>query len=167
MQDVHEFGHVAAAWLTGGEVSQVVIHPLTISRTDLARNPDPLLVVWAGPVLGCVLPLVAWGLAEALGWSWTYLLRFFAGFWLIANGAYIGVGSFDRIGDAGGMLQHGSPIWSLWVFGLFTVPTGFALWHNQGEAFGLGKPKVSPAAAYVSLAVLVGLLGLGLMVDGE
>lgn len=51
MQAVHELGHVAGAWLTGGRVERVVLHPLTISRTDLATNPHPLPVVWAGPVV--------------------------------------------------------------------------------------------------------------------
>ena len=46
MQAVHELGHVFGAWLTGGRVQQVVLHPLTISRTDLAENPSPLVVVW-------------------------------------------------------------------------------------------------------------------------
>lgn len=169
MQDVHEFGHVAAAWLTGGEVSRVVIHPLTISRTDLGRNPCPAFVVWAGPVVGCVLPLVGWGVAEAFGWSWKYLLRFFAGFCLIANGAYIGVGSFDGIGDAGVMLRNGSPTWLLWAFGAVAVPIGLVLWHKQGKHFGLGDAngRVNVLAAYVSLAILVGLIALGLVVDGE
>jgi hypothetical protein len=57
MQAVHELGHVAGAWLTGGRVEKVVLHPLTISRTDLAHNPAPLLVVWAGPTVGVLLPL--------------------------------------------------------------------------------------------------------------
>jgi Peptidase M50B-like len=50
MQAIHESGHVFGAWLTGGRVTRVVLHPLTISRTDLAHNPSPLAVVWAGPV---------------------------------------------------------------------------------------------------------------------
>src|SRR4051794_27203810 len=61
MQAVHELGHVVGAWLTGGRVARVVLHPLTISRTDFDKNPHPLIVVWAGPILGCVLPLAAWG----------------------------------------------------------------------------------------------------------
>src|SRR5262249_19227175 len=66
MQAVHEFGHVLGGWMTGGHIRQVVLHPLTISRTDLDVNPVPLLVCWAGPVLGAVLPLVAWRLAKWL-----------------------------------------------------------------------------------------------------
>jgi hypothetical protein len=169
MQAVHEFGHVGGAWLTGGQVARVVLDPLTISRTDLADNPRPLLVVWAGPVLGCLLPLAAWGLVAVLQWSWAYLLRFVAGFCLVANGAYIGAGSFGGLGDAGVMLRYGSPAWSLWAFGALTVPAGLLLWHRQGPYFGLGEAggKVSPAAAYGCLAVLLALIVFGLVVDGE
>jgi hypothetical protein len=169
MQAVHEVGHVVGALLTGGRVARVVLHPLTISRTDLAHDAHPLVVVWAGPVLGCVLPLAAWGMAVALGVSWAYLLRFFAGSCLIANGAYIGVGAFDPVGDAAVMLQHGSPAWCLLAFGTVTVPAGLWLWHRQGPHFGMGpaRGRVSPAAAYACLTVLLLLIALGLVVDGE
>ncbi len=59
MQAVHELGHLVGAWLTGAEVTMVVLHPCTISRTDLGRNPHPSVVVWAGPLVGAVLPLLA------------------------------------------------------------------------------------------------------------
>ncbi len=49
MQAVHELGHVLGAVATGGRVTEVVLHPCTISRTDVHPNPHPLLVVWPGP----------------------------------------------------------------------------------------------------------------------
>ena len=55
MQAVHESGHALAARLTGGRVARVVLYPLTISRTDLADNPHPLAVAWAGPVVGAAV----------------------------------------------------------------------------------------------------------------
>src|SRR5262245_2292907 len=100
MMAVHELGHVCGAWVTGGRVGKVVLHPSTISRADLTHNPRPLVVVWAGPVVGVVAPLAAWGVAAGLRWSEAYLARFFAGFCLLANGAYIGAGSFEGVGDA-------------------------------------------------------------------
>jgi hypothetical protein len=169
MQAVHESGHVLGAWLTGARVARVVLYPLTISRTDLAYNPDPLLVVWAGPVVGAAAPLLLWGAAVTSRMPGVYVLRFFAGFCLLANGLYIGVGSFDRVGDCGVMLRHGSEPWQLWLFGLATAPLGLWLWHRQGPHFGLkpAKGRVSPGLAYGTLAVCMALLVLGFVVDGK
>jgi hypothetical protein len=166
MQAIHELGHVVAAWSTGGEVSGVVLHPLTISRTDLSHNPAPGIVVWAGPVVGVVAPLALWALAAAAKMSWAFVLRFFAGFCLIANGAYIGLGSFGRVGDCGVMLRHGAEPWQLWLFGMATVPIGFALWHRQGKCFGLGPnaEMFSPLVAYGTFTASVLLFVLGIFV---
>jgi hypothetical protein len=168
MMAVHEFGHVVGAWLTGGTVTRVVLHPLAISRTDVSPNPHPRIVVWMGPLLGCLLPLAAFGLAQAVRLPGAYLLRFFAGFCLIANGAYIGVGSFDRVGDAGDMLRHGSPTWQLWLFGAVAVPGGLLLWHRLGPHFGLGKAagRVSRRAAWVCLLALAVLVVAELAAGG-
>src|ERR1700722_19897665 len=61
MQAAHETGHVIGALLTGGKVATVVLHPLTISHSELIDNPHPLVVVWAGPLVGVTLPLALWG----------------------------------------------------------------------------------------------------------
>ena len=45
MQILHECGHVLLGWCTGGEVRRVILHPLTISRTDLDANPFPLVLL--------------------------------------------------------------------------------------------------------------------------
>jgi hypothetical protein len=126
-------------------------------------------VVWAGPVVGVAVPLLLWGLAAAAGMRGAFVLRFFAGFCLLANGLYIGVGSFDGVGDCGEMLRHGSQPWQLWAFGAVTTPIGLWLWHRQGPHFGLGpaKGQVSPAAAYCTLGACVGLTVLGFVVGGK
>jgi hypothetical protein len=160
MMAVHEFGHVLGAWLTGGTVTRVVLHPLTISRTDVSPNPHPLLVTWAGPALGCLIPLLLFGAARALRLPIAHLARFFAGFCLIANGAYLGIGSFDRIGDAGDLLRHGAAAWQLWLFGLVAVPTGLLLWHRQGGRFGFGK-DATPVSARTAFGTLVVLILIG------
>jgi hypothetical protein len=169
MQAVHESGHVLAALSSGGRVERVVLSPLTISRTDLADNPHPLLVVWAGPVFGALAPLAAWAVAGVLRLPCAYLLRFFAGFCLLANGAYIAVGSFDGVGDCGEMLRHGCAMWQMWLFGALTMPLGLWSWHGQGPHFGLGRArgKVSHGAACASLVVFVLLVVLGFVVGGE
>lgn len=166
MQAIHEAGHVIGAHWTNAEVTRVVLHPLTISRTDLGVNPHPLIVVWAGPVFGVIAPLVMWALAVAVNYSGRFVLRFFAGFCLIANGTYIGVGSFEGIGDCGQMLREGSPMWQLWLFGLVTTPVGLLLWHNEGRRFDLGaaKGQVDRAVALGSLVTSLLLVVLALMV---
>jgi hypothetical protein len=71
-------------------------------------------------------------------------------------------------GDCETMLQNGSALWQLWLFGLVTVPLGFWLWHRQGTHFGLGSAKghVSVGVAYVSLLVCGLFLTVGFLVDG-
>jgi hypothetical protein len=167
MQAVHELGHVVGALLTGTRVENVVLHPLTISRTDLGEGPHPLLVTWAGPLLGVALPLVAWLLAVLIRLPGNFLLRFFAGFCLIANGAYIGGGSFERIGDCGELLRHGAPVWQLWVFGALGVTSGLAAWHGLGADFGIGRSG-KPVSRRMTLGVVglaLALVALGLWVD--
>lgn len=168
MQAVHELGHVMGAWVTGARVVRVVLTPTAISRTDVAENSRPLVVAWAGPVVGAGAPLVVWLAARAGGLSGAFGLRFFAGFCLVANGLYIGVGSFARVGDCGEMLRHGSAPWQLWLFGIIAAPLGLALWHGQGEAFGFGaaRGRVSRGAAYGTLIACAALLGLGFAVGG-
>ena len=130
MQAVHEAGHVTGAWLTGGSVTRVVLHPLAISRTDVSPNPHPLLVAWAGPMVGVVLPLIAAGVWRLANLRYKALASFFAGFCLIANGLYIGAGSFAAIGDAGDLLRHGAPQIALLTFGSVSTALGLWIWHG-------------------------------------
>ena len=157
MQIIHECGHALFGWLTGGTVCRVVLHPLTISRTDLDLNPHPLIVCWAGPVFGSIAPILIWRVARAAKCPGEYWLRFFAGFCLIANGAYLAVGSFEGIGDAGDLLKHGSPVWMLWLFGACTISVGLRLWHGLGPKFGLG-PSAMPIGWPTALMACTPLL---------
>jgi hypothetical protein len=164
MQAVHELGHVVGAFGTGGRVERVVLDPLSLSRTDLADNPSPLAVAWTGPLVGVFLPVAIWTLAAAMKLPLRYLVRFFAGFCLVANGVYIGSGAFGRMGDTDTMLRHGSSEWHLALFGALTVPLGFWLWHREGTHFGLGpdRREVSVAATIVTTAIAAALVVLGL-----
>ena len=89
MMVVHEFGHVLFAWLSGGSVARVVLSPLEFSRTDLQRNPHPLFVASGGALVGDALPLLVASLWRLLRWPGWYILQFFAGFCLVANGIYL------------------------------------------------------------------------------
>jgi hypothetical protein len=169
MQAVHELGHVLGAWATGAEVTRVVLTPNAFSRTDVANNTRPLVVVWAGPIIGVALPLLLWLVARSARMPGAFVLRFFVGFCLIVNGLYIGLGSFGHIGDCGEMLRHGSPRALLWLFGLVTTPLGLALWHRQGSSFGFGTAdgQVSHSITYAILGVCVLLILLGFAIGGH
>ena len=157
MMAVHELGHVVGAVATGGSVERVVLHPLTISRTDVSPNPNPLIVVWLGPILGCVFPVVLALVTPRRYGAIRKFAMFFGGFCLLANGAYIAFGSFDRVGDCGVMLQHGSPHWLLWAFGALTIPLGFYAWHGLGSVkdFLADPSRVDPTIAYTLLIALI------------
>lgn len=146
MQIVHECGHVLGALASGGRVMHVELKPWTISRTDVDPNPDPLFERWSGPIFGSVAPLAGWIIVRVMRRSWAYLLRFFAGFCLIANGAYLGVGAIWPVGDAADILRVQPARWPLLAFGTIAVVAGFLLWHRLGPAYGIG-PQSRPISA--------------------
>jgi len=156
MQAVHELGHVVAAIMSGGRVKAMILHPATLSYTQLAANPYPLFVSWMGPLVGVVLPLAALAIARICRLRRLYLFQFFAGFCLIANDAYLAFGSIHGIGDADDIARHGSPLWLLWLFGVITIPLGLWMWNRLGPHFGLGTNagQVERADAYIMCALL-------------
>ncbi len=112
------------------------------SRTDTANVEHPLFVYGAGAVFGAVFPVVLW--LAALGTmlrrsdcpkgqeqsACAARTRFFAGFCLIANGAYIGA-DFSITGPTGAglLMEHGANRVVLVLFGLICVSSGLFLWH--------------------------------------
>jgi hypothetical protein len=169
MLAAHEFGHVLHAWFSGGTVQGVVLHPLAISRTDVAPNPCPHLVAWGGVLWGSLLPLAALGVGAILVPQCRPLLAFFAGFCCIANGLYLAAGSLTGAGDAGDIMRYGAQTWHLVVFGLPPVFLGLWLWNGVGPTFGFGaangvvdrKLALSLAIAFCILAILTAVLSAG------
>jgi hypothetical protein len=162
MMVVHEAGHVAHLRLSGGTVEKVVLHPLAISRTQPGENPHPHFVAWGGVIWGSLIPLATLGLVSRLARPYVYLARFFAGFCLTANGAYLLGDALVRGGDARELIQYGTPPWVLIACGLATLAAGLMLWNGLGSRFGVGRgaervdPRVALAVtlAVASLAVL-------------
>jgi len=162
MMVVHEAGHVGHLGLSGGTVEKVVLHPLVISRTDPGENPHPLFVAWGGVIWGSLIPLATLGLVRRLAPSYTYLARFFAGFCLTANGAYLLGDAFVRGGDARELIRYGTPPWVLIGCGLAALGAGLMLWNGLGLRFGLGR-GAERVDFRVALAVTLGLACLIVM----
>jgi hypothetical protein len=158
MMIVHESGHVLGAVCTGGTVRRVVWHPAVISRTDVAPNPHPLAEVWAGPLVGSLAPLTVAMLSSLLRLRISYLAWTIAGFCLLANGAYIGIGSFDPVGDARELIAHGMRRWAMATFGIAAVTAGMFIWHRVSPRFGFGPSPVPIVARHAYGAFVVAAL---------
>ncbi|MCL2005831.1 MAG: hypothetical protein FWG73_06665 [Planctomycetaceae bacterium] len=134
MLAVHELGHIMAACASGAVIEQIIVFP--ISWTKIRNVEYPLFVYGAGAVAGTMLPLFIWLLARWFRLKTEYLFRFFAGFCLIANGAYIGC-DFSTTGpsDAGLLIEYGANRLVLVIFGVFCICVGLFLWHGQSRWF--------------------------------
>lgn len=164
MQAVHELGHVMHARWSGVPIERVILHPLALSETVLTQDTSPF-IAWAGALWGVAIPLAIWAILAKAWPQQAHLARFFAGFCLVANGVYLGVGAFARVGDAGDLLRHGAAPWQLLLFGLVTVPAGFWLWNGQGAKFGLGpNPEPVDRSTALVLAVAIVVLAVFLVV---
>jgi hypothetical protein len=166
MTAVHEFGHVLMAGLSGGRVLHVELPPRGLGHTEVSPNPHPRVVAWGGPLGGSLMglaPLIFLRQGELARW----LVRFFGGFCLIANGAYVGVGAFlgdpNGADDAHELLRHGAPLWQLMLFGVATSTTGLAMWHKLGPGIGLIRTAslAGPRAFAMLATLIVALLALG------
>lgn len=130
MMIVHEAGHCLGALLTGGTIQELRIPLIGFSSTHVTDSRSPLLVVWLGPIVGALLPLLLLLIRRPP--RSRHIATFVAGFCLIANGLYIGVGVFDRVGDCVDLLHHGAHPWQLILFGIIATLSGFAIWHMLG-----------------------------------
>ncbi len=137
MLALHELGHVAHAVLSGGRVAGIVFPLVGFSQTIVHPNPRPLFVVWGGPVWGALLPVMACAVIRFTRVGVPQVLRFFAGFCLIANGAYVGAGWLTRAGDAGDMMDHGTPVPVMVVFGTACIAAGLYAWHRTRGVAGI------------------------------
>ena len=132
MMAVHELGHVIHARLSGGVVEAVHVPLARFSVTTYTVNPRPRFVAWGGVLWGSVLPIIACAIARLASMPGHRWLQFFAGFCLVANGAYLGVGWAMRVGDAHDLVGLGESKALMCAFGIVAVTAGLYLWHALG-----------------------------------
>ena len=130
MMLVHECGHMLHAWLSGGHIVSVSIPLIGFSQTIVSPDPKELFVVWGGPIWGVVIPLLACGIVRLIRRRIPQAFKFFAGFCLIANGLYIGMGPVLRAGDSRDMLRLDTPPWLMVGFGTLCLFGGLSFWHR-------------------------------------
>ncbi|MCC5823066.1 MAG: hypothetical protein LAT64_07565 [Phycisphaerales bacterium] len=118
LQWTHEAGHVLAGLATGAGIQRVVLDPLIFSRTDLSPNPRPLIACWGGPIIGSILGAGLPVAVSTVARRWRPVTHAVACAVLLGNGAYIGLGVIQPVGDAATLLALGTPRWLLAAFGL-------------------------------------------------
>lgn len=79
----HETGHLLGGWLGGGKLQQADLRPWALPHSHFEPDPHPLLTLWAGPILGVLVPLVV-ALLSRQPAAWLI-----AHFCLLANGCYL------------------------------------------------------------------------------
>jgi hypothetical protein len=129
MMAVHELGHVLGCLFTGATIEAVILWPWTISETVRSGSSAPLIDTWAGPVVGVLLPVLIW--LGSRRWRYAWWTGGWAGFCLVANGIYLGVGWIDEVGDAGDLLHLGMPVGLLAAVGSLGLVGGLWIWHVQ------------------------------------
>jgi hypothetical protein len=130
MEIVHEFGHVLNAIATGGRVVAVEIPLIGTSQTLVAPNPQELFEIMGGPLWGILIPLLACGLARYFTDRVPETLKFFAGFCLIANGAYLAIGWWWPASDGGQLARLEVPKETLVGIGVIASAVGLGVWHS-------------------------------------
>jgi hypothetical protein len=140
MMATHELGHVLHAAVSGGRVVDISLPLIGFSQTIVHPNPREHFVAWGGPIWGAALPCAACAIVRITRKHVPALLRFFAGFCLIANGMYIGVGWLWRAGDTGELLRLGTPPWIMMAFGVAALTGGLWIWHRLGRLSEFALP---------------------------
>lgn len=136
MMAMHEGGHCLGALLSGGVVESVKIPLLGFSQTQYADLPHPQLTTWSGPLGGSLFALAPLLCRRRFDRRYQQLSLYFAGFCLIANGLYLGLGLIERAGDCGDLLNHGAQSWQLVFVGAGLTAVGAYCWHRMGPLGG-------------------------------
>lgn len=121
MTVTHEAGHLVGGWLGGGNLVDFELLPWRMPYSLFDPDPHPLLTLWAGPVLGVLVPLCLASLLRRR-WGW-----FIASFCTLANGVYLALSwiSGDRYLDAPRLLERGASPLAMTMYCLVTIGCGY------------------------------------------
>ena len=121
MTFVHESGHIIGGWCCGGTLKDADLWPWHLPYSLFDPDPRPLVTLWAGPILGVVLPTLL-ALVIRRDWAW-----FIANFCIIANGVYLAVAwwSGDRFLDTQMLLANGASPFAIGTYCVITIAVGY------------------------------------------
>ena len=121
MAFTHEVGHLVGGHLAGATLQSASLWPWQLPYSIFSPDPRPLVTLWAGPVLGVIVPVVAaWAIRRRTAW-------FIANFCLLANGTYLALGwvSGDSHLDTARLLANGASPFTISTFCLISIMSGY------------------------------------------
>lgn len=128
MVTTHELGHIACGLMTGGQLIDYRIAPWHLPHSTFDPDPYPLVTLWGGPLLGCVVPLALAAVMRRTAAAW-----FAADFCLLANGTYLALAwiTGDSHLDTARILRAGTPPWVLAAYCAVTITTGYGRFRRD------------------------------------
>ena len=118
---VHECGHLVGGWLSGATLVSCDLAPWRLPYSLHAPDPQPLVTLWCGPLIGSLAPFAA---AAALRRRWAW---FIADFCLLANGVYLAAAwvTGDSQLDTARLLAAGAHPATIVIFCTSTIAIGY------------------------------------------
>ena len=127
MTFTHEIGHIIGGARCGATLTDFDLAPWRLPYSLHSPDPYPLVTLWAGPLLGIAIPLVA-AVLIARHWAW-----FIADFCLIANGGYLALAwlSGDRFLDTPRLLAADAHPAMIAIYCVSTISLGYAWFRSD------------------------------------
>ncbi len=147
----HEAGHVIAGAGGGARLVDWELRPWKLPHSLFANDGHRLTTLWAGPVLGCVVPLLVAAMVRRPA-CW-----FVAWFCVTANASYLLLGYFsgDPELDSTRMIRAGTPPIALLATVVVTLPLGYISFRKATVALMSGQtPSMTRRAWWISAAAL-------------
>jgi hypothetical protein len=168
MTVTHELGHVVGGWAAGAELAVLEIRPWHLPHSLFARDPHPLVTLWAGPMVGCGVPLLV-ALVIRQGAVW-----FVAWFCLLANAVYLLLGTFsnDPELDSQKIIRSGMPSYVILLFAGMIGPVSYVGFRGRcarlmgGDDQPLTKRTWGIAAATLVVALILQSIAGSLIIAG-
>ncbi|MEL7264973.1 MAG: hypothetical protein AAFP69_09250 [Planctomycetota bacterium] len=127
MTFTHELGHIIGGACCGATLTDFDLAPWRLPYSLHSPDPHPLVTLWAGPLLGVVVPVLA-AVMIRRHWAW-----FIADFCLIANGGYLALAwlSGDRFLDTPRLLAAGAHPATITVYCVSTISLGYVWFRSD------------------------------------